>query len=218
MESVWLIVSFVVTLLIFSYIFGDNPLFRLASYAFVGVAAGYTALVVVYQVLLPKLVEPLIGGDLLLLVPLVLGAILLLKLFPRYARFGTLPMAYLVGVAAAVAIGGAVIGTILGQVQGAINDFDFSAPVLNPTLTLIEAVLVLIGTVCTLAYFHFGARVKNEQPASRPLFVETLAQIGQLFLAITLGSLFAGVFSAAITALIERLDFIRTVLVSLTSR
>ncbi len=218
MELVWLIVSFVVTLLIFSYIFGDNPLFRLASYAFVGVAAGYAGLLVVYQVLWPKLVQPLMGGDLLLLVPLALGVILLLKLFPRYARFGTLPMSFLVGVAGAVAVGGAIFGTILGQVQGAINDFDFSAPVANPTLTLIEAVLVLIGTVCTLAYFHFGARIKNEQAPSRPFFVETLAQVGQLFLAVTLGSLFAGVFSAAITALIERLDFIRNFVITLSSR
>ncbi len=216
--DVWLIVSFLVTLLIFSYIFGDNPLFRLASYAFVGVAAGYTALLVIYQVLWPKLVQPLMEGNLLLLVPLGLGIILLLKLFPRYARFGSLPMSFLVGVAGAVAIGGAVIGTILGQVQGAINDFDFTQPVANPTLTLVESVLVLIGTICTLAYFHFGARVKNDQPPSRPFYVETLAQIGQLFLAITLGSLFAGVFAAAITALIERLDFIRTVVLSLTSR
>lgn len=216
--DVWLIVSFVVTLLIFSYIFGDNPLFRLASYAFVGVAAGYTALVVAYQVLWPKLVQPLMGGNLLMLVPLVLGVFMLLKLFPRYARFGSWPMSFLVGVAAAVAIGGAVIGTILGQVRGAINDFDFTSPVENPTLTLIEAVLVLIGTICTLAYFHFGARVKNEQPPARPIYVETLAQIGQLFLAVTLGSLFAGVFSAAITALIERLDFIRNVVTSLTFR
>ncbi len=216
--DVWLIVSFVVTLLIFSYIFGDNPLFRLASYAFVGVAAGYTALVVVYQLLWPKLVQPLMGGNLLLLVPLVLGIILLLKLFPRYARFGSLPMSFLVGVAAAVAIGGAVLGTILGQVQGAINNFDFSAPVENPVLTLVEAVLVLIGTICTLAYFHFGARVKNEQPPARPIYVETLAQVGQLFLAVTLGSLFAGVFAAAITALIDRLDFIQRVVVSLIPR
>src|SRR5512137_1227027 len=98
--DVWLIVSFVVTLLIFSYIFGDNPLFRLASYAFVGVAAGYTAVIVVEQVLLAKLAVPLLGGNWLMLVPLVLGVVLLLKLFPRYSRLGTLPMAFLVGVAA----------------------------------------------------------------------------------------------------------------------
>jgi hypothetical protein len=211
MDLVWLIVSFLVTLLIFSYIFGDNPLFRLASYAFVGVAAGYTAVIVVEQVLLPKLAVPLLGGNLLMLVPLVLGVILLLKLFPRYSRLGTLPMAFLVGVAAAVAIGGAVFGTLIGQTQGAIQDFDFSrAPATtSPTLQAIEAVLVLVGTICTLVYFQFGARAKANQPAARPAVIETLAQIGQFFLSITLGSLFAGVFSASITALIERLDFLQ---------
>jgi hypothetical protein len=95
MDAVWLIISFVVTLLIFSYIFGDNPLFRFASYAFVGVAAGYAVVVVVGQVLVPKLFQPLLAGNLLLVVPLLLGLTMLLKLFPRTARFGTLPMAAL---------------------------------------------------------------------------------------------------------------------------
>jgi len=212
MDLAWLIVSFFITLLIFSYIFGDNPLFRLASYAFVGVAAGYTAVIVVEQVLLPKLALPLLSGNWLTLVPLVLGAILLLKLFPRYSRLGTLPMAFLVGVAAAVAIGGAVFGTLIGQTQGAIQDFSFSgasAAAASPTLQAVEAVLVLIGTICTLVYFQFGARARANQPAARPAVVETLSQVGQFFLSITLGSLFAGVFSASITALIERLDFLQ---------
>ncbi len=216
MDAVWLLISFVVTLLIFSYIFGDNPLFRLASYAFVGVAAGYAVVVVVGQVLVPKLFQPLLAGDLLMLVPLVLGLNLLLKLFPRFSRFGTLPMAVLVGVAAAVAIGGAVFGTLLGQVQGSIQDFDFSQSSANPILQIIEALLVLVGTVCTLVYFQFGARVKNEQPPTRPALVESLARVGSGFLAITLGALFAGVFSSTITALVERLDFIQKFITSLT--
>jgi len=212
MDLVWLIVSFLVTLLIFSYIFGDNPLFRLASYAFVGVAAGYAAVVVVEQVLLPKLILPLAQGNWLLLVPLALGVILLLKLVPRYSRLGSLPMAFLVGVAAAVAIGGAVFGTLIGQTRGAINDFGFPQTpgvALDPAVQIVEAVLVLVGTLCTLIYFQFGARAKPGQAPARSGIVETLSQVGQLFLSITLGSLFAGVFAASITALIERLDFLQ---------
>jgi hypothetical protein len=38
--------------------------------------------------------------------------------------------------------------------------------------------------------------------------VEFLAQVGRVFIAITLGALFAGVFSAALAALIERMDSI----------
>jgi hypothetical protein len=215
MEAVWSIISFVVTLLILSYIFGDNPLFRLASYTFVGVAAGYAVVVVVQQVLWPNLVQPLLAGNLLMLVPLVLGLILLLKLFPRYARYGTLPMAVLVGVAAAIAIGGAVFGTILGQTRGAIQDFSFSRPTSESAfMQLLEAALVLVGSICTLVYFQFGARVKNDQPPSRPRVIESMSKIGEVFLAITLGSLFAGVFASAVTALVERLDSLRLFVVT----
>jgi len=38
-------------------------------------------------------------------------------------------------------------------------------------------------------------------------FIELIAFVGSIFLAITLGVLFAGVYSAALTALIERLHF-----------
>jgi hypothetical protein len=151
-----------------------------------------------------------LAGNVLMLVPLLLGLSLLLKLSSRYSRLGMLPMAYLVGVAAAVAIGGAVFGTLLGQTKGAIQDFDFSNPGADgPIVQAVEAALVLVGTICTLVYFQFGARIKNEQPPSRPAAVEILAKVGQGFLAITLGALFAGVFSSAVTALIERLDSIQ---------
>jgi hypothetical protein len=43
-----------------------------------------------------------------------------------------------------------------------------------------------------------------------------MAKIGQVFIAITLGALFAGVYATAITALIERLDFIMQFLQSLS--
>ena len=39
------VISFLFTLLIFSYVLGDNPLFRVAVYIFIGVSAGYIAVV-----------------------------------------------------------------------------------------------------------------------------------------------------------------------------
>ncbi len=209
--DVFAFISFILTLLIFSYIFGDNLLFRFATYAFVGVTAGYLVVVVIYQVLLPRLVTPLLGGDLLFLAPLGLGILLILKAFPRYTRLGSIPLAYLVGVAAAVAIGGAVYGTLTGQVQGAMADFNFNTPAaeeIGPT-SLVFAIVMLVGTIGTLVYFQFGGQVRAGQPGiSRPPLVEGLAWVGQFFIAITLGALFAGVYSASLTALIERLDSI----------
>jgi preprotein translocase subunit SecF len=81
-ELIWTIVSFLVTLMVFSYLFGDNPLFRFVSALFIGVTAGYFAVVIVYQVLIARLVVPVIQGSTLSLVPLLLSGLLLTKLLP----------------------------------------------------------------------------------------------------------------------------------------
>jgi hypothetical protein len=62
-----------------------------------------------------------------------------------------------------------------------------------------------------LVYFHFGAKPTPGGPR-RGKLVTVLGWIGQIFIAITLGVLFAGVFTAAMMALIERLNFIWTFL------
>ena len=44
-------VGLALTVMILSYVLGDNPLFRIAMYLFVGVAAGYAVVVAVQNVL-----------------------------------------------------------------------------------------------------------------------------------------------------------------------
>ena len=61
---IFTLVGFVLTLMVFSYIFGDNFLFRLASYLFVGVSGGYVGALVIDQVILPRLIYPLLEGTL----------------------------------------------------------------------------------------------------------------------------------------------------------
>jgi hypothetical protein len=214
MDILWAIVSFLLTLLILSFIFGDNPLFRIAAYLFVGVSAGYAVVLLVYQVLWPQLIMPIVNGNWLTAVPLALGLLLVFRLVPSLSRLGNFSMAYLVGAAAAVAIGGAVLGTLIGQTRGAINAFDLKAlPAgTTPAAHIIDAVVMLIGTVTTLVYFQFTARTRPNLPPERPVVVESMARIGQIFIAITLGALFAGVLAASLTALIERLGFLQTTL------
>jgi hypothetical protein len=69
----------------------------------------------------------------------------------------------------------------------------------------------------TLAYFHFGTRSTpgSTQAPKRNPFVEALAKGGKIFIGITLGALFAGVYLASLSALIDRLDFIRHVIVDI---
>jgi len=123
-EVIWVGISFLLTLLVFAYLLGDNPFFRFASTLLIGVSAGYLTVVIIYQVLITRLVVPLMAGSSLALVPLLLSGMLLMKLSPRFSPVGSPVMALLVGVWAAVAVGGTVLGTLFGQVKGALSFFD----------------------------------------------------------------------------------------------
>ena len=84
--------SFLLTLMVLSYLIGDNPAFRVAVYIFVGVSAGYVAAVVWWQVIYPKVFIALFSGTfieaLIALLALILGVLLLLKLSARMAWLG----------------------------------------------------------------------------------------------------------------------------------
>ena len=206
-------ISFLFTVLIFSYVLGDNPLFRIAVYIFVGVSSGYIAVVAFWQVIWPQLFYPLFFGVIsplekgLLLVPLFGLALILMKISPRLAGLARIVMAFIVGVGAAVAIAGSLSGTLIPQIMGAINAFDIVAAGAR-NIGFLEAItngsIVLAGTVFTLIYFHFGARAKADGTMHRFGLIELFAWVGRIFIGITLGFVFAGVYSAALTALIER--------------
>ncbi|MBN2146571.1 MAG: hypothetical protein JW726_04245 [Anaerolineales bacterium] len=212
-----LIIGFLLTLMVFSYIIGDNFLFRLAMAIFVGVASGYAAVLVIYNVLWYQLIVPLLTNpmaNLELTVPsALLGVWLLAKGSSRLARFGNPVLAYLVGVGAATAVGGAIFGTILPQVDASTNLLNLQYASTNGTSLagwFLKGLVILVGTLATLAYFHFGVRSQGEGslPVRHPLVENFLAPAGQAFIAVTFGVLFAGVYAAALGALIDRVRFI----------
>jgi hypothetical protein len=200
--------GFLFTVLIFSYLLGDNPLFRIGTYIFVGVAAGYVAAVAMWQVIYPRLLYPLAYGTILekalLGIPFLLAGLLLMKAWPRLSFLGTPSVAYLAGVSAAVTVGGAVIGTLFPQTFAAMDAYNLER-YSSPLEGLWSGTFILVGTVSTLAYFHFGARSLPDGSIRRLGILEGLAWVGRIFIAITLGVLFAGVFLASLTAFVERL-------------
>ena len=209
------ILGFVLTLMVVSYVIKDNALFRLAIHIFIGVSAGYATVLVIYNVIWYQLLAPLILAPLekyyLVIPPILLGIWLFAKASPKLSRLGSPVVAFLVGVGAATAISGAVAGTLFPQVSATINLFDLEATGLGLPKVIgwvVNALFILIGTITSLAYFHFGVRSHGEQTGQRPLWIEVLSQIGQVFIAIAFGALFAGAYAAALAALVERVSFI----------
>jgi len=213
------LISCILTIMVLSYLVGDNPLFRVAVFIFVGVSAGYVGAVALYQVILPKVIMPLVNdprANLALLMPILLSLLLLAKIFPRISWLGSASMAFMVGVSAAVAIAGALIGTIVPQFIAAIAPFGLedSTGVGSIIENLAEGAIMLLGTVTTLAYFHFGVKTSASGTGSTNPVMRVLGLIGQFFIAVTFGVLFTGAYAAAVSALIARMYFIWTYILS----
>lgn len=209
------VLGFLFTLLIFSYLAGDNPLFRISIHIFIGISAGYIASVAWWQAIWPRLIQPLLPAfasstlteKILLLIPLAGAALILMRSSASLAGLGRAPLAFLAGVGAAAAVAGSVTGTLVPQVSAAINAFDLNAAANGANLLeiIFNGSVVLAGTVFTLSYFHFGAQSRSDGTVRRFGLVELSAHVGRIFIGITLGTIFAGVYAAALTALVERI-------------
>jgi hypothetical protein len=119
-------------------------------------------------------------------------------------------MAFLVGAGAAVVIGGAILGTLITQVSASIMQFSSWNEIAsgNGLINFLEGGLVLFGTIASLLYFQFTLRIKKDGSVGQPIWVNWIRSAGKFFIIITLGAMFAGVFSASITALVQRLAFL----------
>jgi hypothetical protein len=210
-DLLWTGLSFLLTLLVFSYILGDNPVFRSILAILVGVTTGILAVIVLRDVISPKLFRLIsVGNIVLAAIPIILSLLLVMKLFPRIARVGNIPMAFLVGIAASVIVGGAILGTIVTQVSASVSQFTRWNKILdgNGVITFLEGGLVLFGTITSLLYFQFTRRAGKDGLTVQPGWMESIRSVGKFFIVVTLGAMFAGVFSASITALVQRLVFL----------
>ena len=130
LDLIGLSLGFLLTILVFSYLLGDNPFFRLAVHIFIGISAAYVALVTINNVLIPRLFVPLINGtqgERLLSFLLFIPSLFLLFKATPLRRAGNWSVAILVGIGAAAAIGGAITGTLFPQILGTINSVDPAA-------------------------------------------------------------------------------------------
>jgi hypothetical protein len=198
METAGIVFGAVLTLMVFTYLLGDNFLYRLALYLLVGGLLGYTLGVVLLFGL--EVVSRLGGGEYALAFPLILGILLLVKGFPKYAYIGNFSIAFLVGVGAAIALGGALLGTLIPQIGA-------TGRALSDPSRLGQGLVVVFGTFCTLLAFDFTLTARK-----RPRLVEAAASlvrlVGRGFLIVAFGIAFAGALTASLSIFIGRVQYI----------
>ena len=214
METIGFFIAVILTLMVFSYILGDNVLFRLAAHIFVGVAVGYALIVISYQVFIPTLT----GGNLVSLIPaLLICLFLLFKALPLkgslFNALGNVGLAFILGVGAALATGSALLGTLIPQVSttASISLNPFNYPVESggdQWVTWLNNIIIILGTIGTFFYFTFAVRSPGPLGGLREGWVRFWAGMGRLMIIFTLGALFANTVTSRMALLISRLQFL----------
>lgn len=211
--GIWL--AALLTIFVFSYLIHDTVLFRIASCLLIGTAIGFVSAVAIRNVLFPlaaRLLEDIFAlpGSWLVLVadviPLLLGISLLMKLAPNFrgATFSNLGLAYLFGIGAALAIGGALSGALVPQLRATM----LSLAPQDQDLGWINNLLIVVGTLGAFLAFRFI------QPGNRPwqraydLITKGWGTIGRGFIMIAFGAILASLIAARVSALVGQLYFL----------
>lgn len=206
-DTIGLIVGAVLTLLVFSYILGDNPLYRLALHIFVGALVGYSFGIVVRDVLVGMVFAEVLTNPPAIVLPLVLGILLLFKGFAKQAYVGNYSVAFLVGVGTAVALGGVLLGTLVPQIGatgGAANPTSWKAYQLGA----LDGLFIILGTVLTLMAFAFATQSQTGLAGIWRLIAEGTGRVGRVFLIFAFAVAFAGALTASYSIFIGRIQYL----------
>jgi len=194
------------TLFIFSFLYKDNPLFKIAEHLYVGVSLGYTIVKTYDSVVMTLIIRPILDkGEWSLLIPVAIGTLMLARYVPKAAWLSRYAFAFIVGVGAGLAIPRTISSFILKQIEDTVRPLmtiapgdgvTFSFDLLSPASNL-NAIIILFGVVSVLFYFFFSV----EHTGTGKL----VARAGIMFLMISFGAAFGYTVMARMSLLIGRL-------------
>ena len=184
------------TLCIFSFLYKDNPFYKLAEHLFVGISAGYWATLEYHNVFRPNLWDPLTReGRLLLIVPFILGLLLFSRFTKKYSWLSRWPMALIIGIYAGITIVGYGSGDLILQIQANL------LPLWTDNwLTSVNNILLTVGVITGLIYFFFSKEHKGALGVG--------SKIGIWFLMISFGASFGYTVMSRMSLLIGRVYFL----------
>tara|TARA_B100000941_G_scaffold56537_1_gene36872 strand:+ start:48540 stop:49274 length:735 start_codon:yes stop_codon:yes gene_type:complete len=194
----WLVV--LMTLSIFSYLYGDNFFYKSAEHIFVGVSAGYIFAITFWDQIYPNLLGRLFPSfidvgydfDISYIIPLILGIFMILRLVPSLSWLARISIAYIVGMAAGLKFYVFINSNILFQIKSSAIDFSLSY------FEILNQFIILIGVICGLIYFFFSKEHKGT--------IGKISKLGVYFLMIKFGASFGFAVMGRISLLIGRFD------------
>ncbi|KAA3635030.1 MAG: hypothetical protein DWP97_05610 [Calditrichaeota bacterium] len=106
-----------VTLALFSFMYKDNPIYRIAEHIFAGLTAGYQVGLIWDTVILQQLWNPMIDGEWWLFIPGILGFLMFTRFSQKFSWISRMSLAFVMGVTAGIFIISQLHGLVLPQMQ-----------------------------------------------------------------------------------------------------
>ena len=197
----WVWIAALLSLAIFSFLYKENPFYRIAEHLFIGVANGYAVTFYWHNILMPTLFDPLFRqGRLLYIIPFIIGILYFTRFIPRISWLVRIPIGITIGYYVGVSIPATTQAFIIKQLQGTVlTSTNFQAWNAG-SWGIVWSVIVFIGVFCSLSYFYFSKEHKGVLGVS--------SRIGILFVMIGFGAAFGYTVMARISLLIGRLQFL----------
>jgi len=202
MEHIALWLGAFLTLGIISFLYKDNPWYKISEAVFVGISAGYWFVSLFWDNLYGKFwvnkwEEPMLW------VGAILGLLMLMRLVPKIGWLSRWPLAFIVGATAGLWLMNYFASNIMVQVQATMRPL-FSSTFgggFDAGWSMIFAQLVIfVGTFSGLVYFFFSKEHKGAFGGT--------AKVGIFFLMITFGASFGYTVMSRMSLLIGRIDFL----------
>lgn len=201
----WTLVGGVVTLAVFSFLYKDNPLYKLAEHVAVGVSVGFLVVNYYYTVFMPKVWDNVVHkGQFDYLIPFIFGLLLYSRFVPKWGWVSRLSLAFLLGAGSGMSIPANLESRVLKQIEGTMASLvvPVSGDAWATILQTLVSIFLVGGTIACLVFFLFSVEHKGS--------LGKLAYFGRLCIMAGFGASFGYTVMARVSLLIGRIQFLTT--------
>jgi hypothetical protein len=184
------------TLALLSFLYKDNPAYKLAEHIFAGLSAGYYVGLIWDTVIVQQLWEPLIAGKVLLIIPGVLGILMFGRFSQQYSWISRVSLAFVMGTTSGIFLVTQLHGLVLAQMRSTMRSMAGADGFADLMLSLV----IVIGVIATLIYFYFSKEHKG--------ILGGTAKVGVWFIMIAFGAHFGYTVMGRVSLLIGRVQFL----------
>ena len=190
MDPIQLWISTGLTLCILSFLYRDNPFYKLAEHLFVGISAGYYIALAYKETLKPNLFDAMGQGQWIRVGALLLSVLMFTRFVPRASWLSRWPVAFVVGTYAGINVVSYGSGDLIIQLQATMLN------VAGGGWIGLSNLILVVGLACSLLYFYFS---REQQGA-----LGVASRIGVWFLMVSFGASFGFTVMSRVSLAIGR--------------